>query len=287
MRWPVEAPLRPYIESIWVFESDQGVPESSSRVIAPNGCPKLILSFRNSLDVSHRRGTQIGSEGRLHVIGVWDESSIVSSPARATGSIGIEFHPEGFSRFCGFALHEIANRVCDADEVFGHLGRDLQERLANTPSVASKVRMLQGFLIERLAKTRPVHAVLDHVSRRLRLTDGAAEISSFERETGFSRRWLDKVFQEHVGHSPKTLAAIFRFQRFYKAWAMTPSSNVLREDILDLYYDQSHFTREFKRFTGFPPGKYAQADNEFGRIFYRPDPRSLETGFPFVQENGP
>lgn len=261
--------LEPWIDSIWVFESDVGVPETSSRVIAPNGKAKLILSYRNSLHVEHARGFQTGREGGLHFIGIWDESAVISSPLEATGTIGIEFKPEGVSRFAGFGMHEIANRVCDAAETFGNVGRDLEERLRQIPSVGEKLERLQTFLIERMSRTRLVAPILDHVVRRMRETHGAIEIRQLEKETGYTRRWLDRLFKEHIGQSPKTLSAICRFQRFYQAWAETSSPRFFQEDLLDLYYDQAHFSREFKRFTGVSPGRYAQSDNEFGRIFYK------------------
>lgn len=264
--------LEPWIDSIWVFESKCGVPETSSRVIAPNGKAKLILSFRNSIHVEHARGRQEGREGGLHFIGVWDESSVVSSPLAASGTIGIEFKPEGVSRFAGFGMRGIANLVCDASETFDGAGRDLEERLRQIPSVESKLLHLQEFLLERMSRTKPAPPILDHVVRRLRETDGALEIRQLEKETGYSRRWLDRLFQEHIGHSPKTLAAIYRFQRFYLAWAQSSSSRFFQEDLLDLYYDQAHFAKEFKRFTGVSPGRYARIDNEFGRLFYRREP---------------
>ncbi len=34
------------------------------------------------------------------------------------------------------------------------------------------------------------------------------------------------------------------------------------------YYDQSHFIKEFKRFTGFTPQHYTAIVNEFGRAFH-------------------
>ena len=40
-------------------------------------------------------------------------------------------------------------------------------------------------------------------------------------------------------------------------------------DALDVYFDQSHFIRSFRRFTGFSPAAFADLDNEFGRIFYK------------------
>lgn len=261
--------LEAWVDSIWVFESTVGVPETSSRVIAPNGKAKLLLSFRNALHVEHARGFQAGHEGALHFIGVWDQSAVISSPLQATGTIGIEFKPEGVSRFAGFAMHEMANRVCDASETFGKIGRDLEERLRQIPSVGEKVSHLQAFLLERMVRTQFEAPILDYVMRRLRDSHGSVEIGQLEKETGYTRRWLDKLFQEHVGQSPKTLAAICRFQKYYQSWAQSSSPRFFKENLLDLYYDQSHFTREFKRFTGASPGRYAQTDNEFGRLFYR------------------
>lgn len=261
--------LAPWIDAIWVFVSDVGVPGTSSRVIAPNGKAKLILSFRNALHVEHARGFQAGREGGLHFIGVWDESAVISSPDSASGTIGIEFRPEGVCRFAGFSLGEAANRVCDAEDAFGTLGKDLERRLLEIREVEAKIAALQGFLLERMERVRYVAPVLDWAVRRIRESHGAVEIRELERGSGYSRRWLDRLFREHLGQSPKTLAAICRFQRYYAAWALDPSPRVFRDDLLDLYYDQSHFAREFKRFTGSAPGRYAQADNEFGRIFYR------------------
>lgn len=201
-----------------MFESDVGVPQASSRIIAPNGKAKLVLSFRNALNVEHPGGFQEGREGRLHFIGVWDQSSIISSPPAATGTIGIEFHPHGMARFAGFPLVLAANRVSDAADVFGNPGRDLEVRLRNEPEVNDKIRLLQEFLLARLESTHHVAPVLDFAVRRLLQTHGAVEIRELERQTGYSRRWLGKLFEEHIGHSPKTLAAICRFQKVYAAW---------------------------------------------------------------------
>jgi len=32
--------LKPYIESLWVFESENGLPNADHSMPAPNGCPK-------------------------------------------------------------------------------------------------------------------------------------------------------------------------------------------------------------------------------------------------------
>jgi AraC-like DNA-binding protein len=91
-------------------------------------------------------------------------------------------------------------------------------------------------------------------------------IKELERRTGFTRRYLDQIFNRHVGLSPKTLAGIFRFQKFYRKWAQGLPYEALKEEINDYYYDQAHFTKEFKRMTGYSPGRFARGViNEFGR----------------------
>jgi hypothetical protein len=40
------------------------------------------------------------------------------------------------------------------------------------------------------------------------------------------------------------------------------------DDLYDYYYDQAHFIKEFKRFTGYTPQRYAELGNEFGKAFY-------------------
>ena len=74
------------------------------------------------------------------------------------------------------------------------------------------------------------------------------------------------LFNMHVGIAPKVLAGIFRFQRFYRKWAQALPYDDLKEELYDYYYDQAHFTREFKKMTGYAPQRFSrEVSNEFGR----------------------
>jgi hypothetical protein len=72
-------------------------------------------------------------------------------------------------------------------------------------------------------------------------------IKELERKTGYARRYLDLLFKHHVGLSPKVLAGIFRFQKFYQKWARGLSYDAFKEELYDYYYDRAHFSEEFKR----------------------------------------
>jgi len=46
--------------------------------------------------------------------------------------------------------------------------------------------------------------------------------------------------------------------------------DLIKDDLYEYYYDQSHFTKEFRKMTGYPPAKFGtEVVNEFGRRLLR------------------
>ena len=51
---------------------------------------------------------------------------------------------------------------------------------------------------------------------------------------------------------------------------MNAASNpFLKRDFYDMYYDQSHFIKDFKRFTGLSPTRFEKQVNDFGEKYFR------------------
>lgn len=258
--------LQPYIESFWVFESAVGMPLKDTSMAAPNGCPKLIIPYENSLVSVADGRTQISHEQGLYFVGNRDTSTLIHSVGRKTGFIAIEFSPHGAFPIFGIPMQETANCLFDADVVFGRWGRDIREALRNLEKVNQKVQFIQDELVRLKNKHQRDNSLIDFCIRALKLTDGRIAVRELERRTGYTRRYLDLLFSNHVGLSPKVLARIFRFQQFYEKWARGLPYDIFKEDFEDYYYDQAHFTKEFKKMTGFSPRRFArEVSNEFGR----------------------
>lgn len=95
-------------------------------------------------------------------------------------------------------------------------------------------------------------AVRDHIQQ----LGGRVMIKELEDYTGYTSRYIDKVFQEYAGMSPKTFARIIRFQT-----AINHLDHDNQISFSDLaadhgYYDQPQFIRDFKRFTETTPKEY-------------------------------
>jgi AraC-like DNA-binding protein len=257
--------LRPYVESLWVFESAVGMPAEQHSLAAPNGCPKLIFLYGNSLTSIVNGRVQHSREG-LYFVGNRDSAARLRSSARRIGFIGIEFYPQGAYPFFGIPMSQTANQLFEAETLFDRWGRRATEKLLNLEPAEQKVACIQDELVELLRIPPDRGGLVEFCVRTLKSADGRLSMKELQRKTGYTRRYLELLFQRHVGFPPKVLAGIFRFQKFYRKWAQGQSYGVLKSELYDDYYDEAHFCKEFKRMTGYSPRQFTlDVPNEFGR----------------------
>jgi AraC-like DNA-binding protein len=70
-----------------------------------------------------------------------------------------------------------------------------------------------------------------------------------------SERSLQRIFREEVGLSPKKIADIVKFENCISLFR---SGKSLTDICYEAgYYDQPHFIKTFKQFTGLTPSQYS------------------------------
>jgi AraC-like DNA-binding protein len=259
-----------WIHHFWVFESAVGLPSDDARVVVPNGRPKLIIPWRNGLSATGNGVDHPAKEGEIVVIGVWDQPSTLTSPADPTVTIGVEFRPNGLSRFVDGDLDEIFQRILPLDAYLGAQGARLASRANSAETVEEAVDVVQDFLCLRAkASERPRVRLVDAALRRMASSGFHLDIADLADELGCSRRYLQDVFRSQIGLAPKRLQTVLAFEGLYRTFSQNKDGRRLRDDALDIYFDQAHFIRSFQGFTGYSPGRFVELENEFGRIFYR------------------
>jgi len=82
-------------------------------------------------------------------------------------------------------------------------------------------------------------------------------VTGLAREAGVSRKHLAESFRAELGMTPKRLARLVRFERLLAALRAGPDApgDWTLAALAHGYYDQAHFTREFRAFTGLTPGE--------------------------------
>lgn len=252
--------LKPYITKIWLFQNEVGLVNRGT-LIAPNAKAKIIIPFKNALTTTDNKKKAICHEGDIFFIGIRDEPVTLGSQSGATGTIGIELTTEGAYKFLQVPMHHLTNNLFSFSELYDREGRELIHRVEEEENPKRKIHLIQQFMLRRLLKTNAANSILDFSVQFISSFHGLATIQQLEEKTGYSKRYLDLLFKNHLGISPKTFATIQRFQHFYKHLGIGSSG------IYELYYDQSHFIKEFKRYTGLTPMQYARFNNDFGGHF--------------------
>jgi AraC-like DNA-binding protein len=263
---PRRTELMPYVQSIWIFASPIGMQPSENNLAAPNGCPKLIFNYENSITSIVEGRVQESRERCLYFAGTRDNSAFLrTSPGKAC-CVGIEFYPYGAYPVFGIPMAEMTNRLLPAEALSAEWRREVCDILPELKSARDAANFIQDQLVGMLERRHIKTPLIEYCVSALKSTNGLIAISNLESKTGYTRRYLEILFRDHVGFSPKVLAGIFRFQKFYRKWAHGHSYDEIKDELYEYYYDQAHFAKEFKRMTGFSPQHFSQqVSNEFGR----------------------
>lgn len=260
--------LSPYIAKMYVFGSSGRLPAEDKKLIVPNANFKLTFTWRNGMvaRIGHRTFSQ--KENKLSLTGLID-SPVNLDPLddAQTGTIVIEFKPLGAYRFFPFAYGHVKNQIIELSDLIGHPAEELESRLAEATTPDVKLDILQHFLIRQLEKSA-ADPIYDFCIQRISDSKGLMTVSQLEKKTGYSTRWLNKKFTEHLGTGPKNLSEIVRFKEFYQVYSAGLNMRTLKGSMYDYYYDQSHFIRAFKRFTGFIPSELQGSINELAIRHY-------------------
>ncbi|WP_018343712.1 helix-turn-helix domain-containing protein [Cytophaga aurantiaca] len=261
--------LKAYIEKMWLFESSGKMPVEDLKLVVPNGNIKLSVAFRNGIVAAVNGRPFISKEQNISLTGLVDVPVILDAEDNvATGTIVVEFNPQGAYRFFRLSLNDIKNQIHSLTDILGTVAKQLEEQISNSERVEAKVALLQQFLLKQFA-LQSEDAVFEYCVAQITASKGRMTIQELEKKTGYSSRWLNMKFKEKLGVSPKNLSTIIRFNQYYNAVANNSEMDFMQNAFYDYYYDQSHFLKEFKRFTGISHAGFQYTTNDFGKLFYK------------------
>lgn len=186
----------------------------------------------------------------------------------ATETIGIEFNPKGAYRFFNFSLNDIQNQIYSLNDIPGNTGKQLTEQINNTPLFQQKIDLLQQFLLRQLP-IEDEDPIFEFCIEKITFSKGRITVKELEKKTGYSSRWLNMKFHDKLGISPKNLSSVIRFKQYYQSFINHTEEFFSRNDFYNFYYDQSHFIKDFRRYTGLPPTKFEKQINDFGKNYYK------------------
>jgi AraC-like DNA-binding protein len=253
---------------MWVFESSGRLPALDRKLIVPNANFKLTFTSRNGIVAQVEDNTFTQKENELSFTGLIDTAVMLDPKDDVqTDTLLVEFNPLGAYRFFQLPYTEVKNQIVGMTDLLGKQVSTLQERMEEAKTIDRKLQLLQHFLLKRLENATS-DLIYDFCINRIFENKGLITVAQLEKETGYSSRWLHKKFSANLGTGAKNLAEIIRFKQFYQAYSTGADLFHLKEHIYEYYYDQSHFLKAFKRFTGSTPTDLQNSLNELATKHY-------------------
>lgn len=159
-------------------------------------------------------------------------------------------------RFCSGALGNLF-RV-SAMDVAGCMieGQDalfqqteLLARIMDAGSFEARVNIIKEYLKQRIYSQYEVLPLVEYSVNYIISNYGNINVTNLAELTGYTNRYIRKVFDEYVGVSPKQLSEIVKMQWSY--YLYNTSENVNLADLAAMcgYYDQTHMNKSYKKLT--------------------------------------
>jgi AraC-like DNA-binding protein len=172
--------------------------------------------------------------------------------------LGVCFYPEGFYPFLQIPVSEIRNQLLGASEVGFKLAKSISERLKEASDVASRLDILEKELVMMLMRCNDTPEKFSQIFRTLGNNENSVRITDFCKHNNISIRKLERMYNKYVGVSASTFSTLNRFHNSLNRLLDQDFSKLSDLAFDHGYFDQMHFIKEFKRFTGNTPKSFVK-----------------------------
>lgn len=256
--------LAPFVECYFVWERREHLPQPLRIESPPTGFTSMVFTYGDPYRVRTEKGTTLTPTSFLTGQATHQYELEL---AGKIGMIGIVFKPAGLSSLFGLPMYEFTDERVALPDILGAPVCSLHEQIGETAATAGRVALLEGFLSRQLLHRGDALDRTDYAANLIVEKRGILTVGELMDDLYVCRRQFERQFLYKVGVSPKYYARIRRVgylcaQLARQHWQVTDWQDLIYQAG---YYDQSHFIREFSKFTGKAPTAYVQNNVELTR----------------------
>jgi AraC-like DNA-binding protein len=179
---------------------------------------------------------------------------------KGAGCLAICFHPGMAYKFFHLPMHVLTDTTTVLNDVWKDMASEIEDKLANATSNNVRVCIIQQYLLQQSAQSKDDPQIA-WCLRQVQTSTDALSVKRLAMEAGLSQRHLARRFQQCIGLSPKEYLRVSRFIRSLQHLKKYPVHSLTEVAYESGYYDQAHFIRDYKAYSGHTPGEVAQSDH--------------------------
>jgi AraC-like DNA-binding protein len=239
--------LEPLISCYWTLTVPKTEHPEKQRII-PDGTIEMAFILGDDIKRYTAKGDVI-IQPRALILGHTIEPFFIE-PTGSVDTFAIRFYPYGFANFVSVPINALANTETPLAQLFDEVtANKLAQDIIHAKDTEQQIKIIELFLIHKLNDSTPINTILkDNLSKR---------------------RQLERKFIKQIGVSPKQLGKLIRLQSALKAM-LNEDEDLTQIAHQNSYYDQSHFIKDFKEFTGVSPKEFVGNESmALSSLFYK------------------
>lgn len=244
--------LKPHIKYFVVSENEPG----SVYKVFPS--PGLVIGFQYKgqlATISGNTETRLDTAG---ITGISDSYKTFKSYLDIDiGTVLVYFTEVGFTHFASHPANELFNLSLSLDDVFSKDSiNEVQEKLTFAATDNQRIRIVEQFFLSQLKDLHTDKLIVEAV-RLIYESKGTIRIKELNERLFISQSPFEKRFRKIVGATPKKFASIVRFNTVLENLDNAKSLTEICYE--NHFFDQPHFTKDFKQFTGDTPENFKRS----------------------------
>lgn len=260
-----EYPLNSLIKSIICYEGYTG--NSEYEILLPDGSPQLIIPLDentrytcNNNDFSKRNTIKDS-----YITGLFTEPLTYLSEKNAS-TLSIQFEIYGLSTFLGIPANELTNTTIETNCVLNHKIIELREKLLESSSFNDRITLIEQYFHHYLPTADNVNFI-----KKTLLTPvfHSFSLKDLSNHIGYSQKHIIAYFQKHIGITPKQYKLLCKINKAIGLLHNHKEISAAQIAYSCGFFDQSHFIKNFKKFTSITPNEYLKTTREYPHVISR------------------
>lgn len=239
--------LRPYIKTFLIIECEE---ELVNRVL-PGTAP--VIAFRFKGTVNYITENTVEALPASMISGLRKSVRLINY-TKDSGNLLVQFREGGIAAFSKQPVHELFEESIALANLFPATAiANLEEQLALADTHVQRIHSVEAFLQARLSGAKDDTLVMAAL-QQIHLHHGDVKMKELAAQLFISQDAFEKRFRKVVGTTPKQFASLIKMQLVVQQKHALQS---LTETAYEGgYFDQAHFNKAFKNFTGLTPSEF-------------------------------
>lgn len=229
--------IEDYCMCIWQMKSKKIINKTIYNNILPDACIDIVIDFVKK---------------KICFAGFSKETEMFELNKKID-YMGVRLKPSVFYTIFNIDAYKIMDNTIEFSEI---------EKQVNLKSILSlneeykRINILKMYLLKKFENIQDKKFI--EIVDKLYCNPKEKNVIDIAKELGYDKRHLVRVFKTHYGVSPKVLLNILRL---HLCLTLLLEKNKDINEIVTIcgFYDQSHFIRDIKRYTGFSPLKLIES----------------------------